>query len=266
MCNKFIHIGGYPVELPPFTQYLGFSIKRHNLKEKKGRQETMNNYYADKLNAQSLLQVYDTAIPRIKQYLDAEIDFVRQNLTGSEDVLELAAGYGRIVKELAPSCASILGMDISAGNVELGKRYLADCPNASMVVMDAHKMQFGRKFHVVLCLQNALSAMRADLSVINQIISLLEPGGTAYFSSYSSNFWAWRLKWFEEQAEKGLLGEIDYEQTKDGVIVCKDGFRAVTHTPQELSHIGELIGLPYEVREVDGSSVFLITYEISKQK
>ena len=144
----------------------------------------MNNYYADKLNAQSLFQVYDTAIPRIKQYLDAEIDFVRQNLTGSEDVLELAAGYGRIVKELAPSCASILGMDISAGNVELGKRYLADCPNASMVVMDAHKMQFGRKFHVVLCLQNALSAMRADLSVINQIISLLEPGGTAYFSSY----------------------------------------------------------------------------------
>ena len=62
----------------------------------------MNNYYADKLNAQSLFQVYDTAIPRIKQYLDAEIDFVRQNLTGSEDVLELAAGYGRIVKELAP--------------------------------------------------------------------------------------------------------------------------------------------------------------------
>ena len=39
----------------------------------------MNNYYADKLNAQSLFQVYDTAIPRIKQYLDAEIDFVRQN-------------------------------------------------------------------------------------------------------------------------------------------------------------------------------------------
>ena len=35
MGNKFINIGGHPVELPPFTQYLGFSIKRHNLKERK---------------------------------------------------------------------------------------------------------------------------------------------------------------------------------------------------------------------------------------
>ena len=218
----------------------------------------MNNYYADKLNAQSLFQVYDTAIPRIKQYLDAEIDFVRQNLTGSEDVLELAAGYGRIVKELAPSCASILGMDISAGNVELGKRYLADCPNASMVVMDAHKMQFGRKFHVVLCLQNALSAMRADDGVIRSILDLLAPGGTAYFSTYSANFWEHRVAWFQEQADKGLLGELDMEKTRDGVIVCKDGFRATTQTPEEYEAIGQKSGYPYEVTEVDGSSLFLV--------
>ena len=223
----------------------------------------MGNYYAESLNSQKLFQVYDTALPRIEQYFREEIDFVRRKLTGTERVLEVAAGYGRIVRELAPSCAEIVGMDISEDSVRMGREYLKGVPNASMVAMDAHKITFPpQSFDVTLCLQNALSAMRADDEVIRSILDLLAPGGTAYFSSYSSNFWAWRLKWFEEQAEKGLLGEIDYEQTKDGVIVCKDGFRAVTHTPQELSHIGELIGLPYEVREVDGSSVFLIVRHV----
>ena len=218
----------------------------------------MSNYYSDKLNSQSLFRVYDTAIPRIQQYLAAEIEFVKQHLAHTDHVLEMAAGYGRIVKELAPSCASIVGMDISEGNVMLGEEYLKDCDNASMVTMDAHDMKFGRTFDAVLCLQNALSAMRANDTVIDNVISLLSPGGTAYFSSYSAKFWDWRLKWFEEQSAKALLGEIDYEQTKNGVIICKDGFKAMTHSPEDLQKIAQRIGLPYRIEEVDESSVFLI--------
>ena len=61
----------------------------------------MGNYYAESLNSQKLFQVYDTALPRIEQYFREEIDFVRRKLTGTERVLEVAAGYGRIVRELA---------------------------------------------------------------------------------------------------------------------------------------------------------------------
>ncbi|WP_269478142.1 class I SAM-dependent methyltransferase [Hominibacterium faecale] len=218
----------------------------------------MSSYYADKLNALSLFQVYASDIPRVRQYLEAEIDFVRKNLRGDEAVLELAAGYGRIMKELAPHCKSIVGMDISEENVALSKEYLKDYPNASMVVMDVHAMDFDQVFDVILCLQNGLSAMGADSAVIDKTLSLLAPGGSAYFSSYSAKFWEWRLKWFEEQAEKGLLGEIDYDKTKDGVIICKDGFRATTHSPEALDEIGKNSGLSYKVMEIDESSVFLI--------
>ena len=218
----------------------------------------MSNYYADKLNSQSLFQVYETDIPRVKQYLDAEIDFVRKNLSGSERVLEMAAGYGRIVKELASYCGSIVGMDISAENVELGKEYLKDFPNASMVTMDAHKMTFDDTFDVILCLQNGLSAVRANPAVIDNIINLLAPGGAVYFSSYSARFWDWRVKWFEEQADKGLLGEIDLEKTQNGIIVCKDGFVAITFSEDELKKLGEESGCHYRIEEVDESSLFLI--------
>ena len=221
----------------------------------------MDNYYAESLNSQKLFQVYDTAIPRIKQYFEAEIDYVRQRLDGHERVLELGAGYGRIVRELAASCACIVGMDISADSVRLGKEYLKDFPNADMVAMDVHAMDFPQPFDVILCLQNGLSAMRADLATIQKILALLAPGGTAFFSTYSAKFWEHRIAWFQEQAGKGLLGELDMDKTRDGVIICKDGFRATTQTPEEFEAIGRASGLPYEVAEVDESSLFLVLHK-----
>lgn len=133
------------------------------------------NYYAENLNSQKLYQVYETSLPRIRQYLEAEIEFVRTRLSGRERVLELGAGYGRIVRELAPFCASIVGVDISEENVKLGKRYLKNFTNADMVTMDVHDMSFDCQFDVVLCLQNGLSAMKADDKVVRTIIGLLAP-------------------------------------------------------------------------------------------
>lgn len=224
----------------------------------------MENYYKEKMSAQKLYQVYDTKIQRISQYLQAEIDFVKNNLSKTQNVLELGAGYGRIIKELAPHCSSIIGIDISEENVELGREYLKEYPNADMVVMDVHNIQLSMPIDVVLCLQNGLSAMRLDSVIIHRILKMLKSGGVAYFSSYSANFWDYRLKWFEEQATNGLLGEIDYEQTKNGVIICKDGFKAFTHSLEDFKKIGEESGYSYEVQEVDESSIFLTIHKVNK--
>jgi len=217
------------------------------------------NYYAKSLNAQKLYQVYQTKYPKVKQYLEAEISFVKSHLHGTERVLELGAGYGRIMKELAPSCKSIVGIDISQDNVEFGNGYLSDMPGARLAVMDAHRLQFSDSFDIVLCLQNALSAMKVQpIEYVKELMALLSPAGKALISSYSAKFWEHRLAWFHEQAEKGLLGELDLEKTKDGVIVCKDGFRATTLSPEDMDVIGKASGFPYETAEVDESSFFLI--------
>ncbi len=217
------------------------------------------NYYKQSLNAQNLFQVYQTKYKRVEQYLQSEIAFVRNKLHKTDDVLELGAGYGRILKELAPNCKSILGIDISEDSVEFGNKYLDGVSNAQLIKMDVHNLQLDSLFEVVLCLQNGLSAMKLDpFKGISAITDLLRPKGKAFISSYSPKFWKHRLDWFYEQADKGLLGEIDEEKTKNGVIVCKDGFRAITQSPEELESIGKASGFPYEVVEVDTSSIFLI--------
>ena len=219
----------------------------------------MQNYYAGKLNAAKLFQVYETGIERVRQYLEAEIDFVRKDLQGHERILELGAGYGRIMKKLAPYAESIVGIDISEDSIAFGKEYLKDSPNCSLLAMDAHDLGYKSGFELVICLQNGLSAMKGDpLDLVRRAMAALKPGGRAYFSSYSPRFWEVRLAWFQEQASMGLLGEIDLEKTKEGKIVCKDGFTATTFSAADLAELGDKVGCACRIEEVDESSVFAI--------
>lgn len=219
----------------------------------------MENYYAKHLNANKLFQVYDTRIPRIRQYLESEIAFAKSHIKHDDAVLEVGCGYGRILAALAPFAGSLTGLDISEDSIALGKKYLETIHTARLLVMDANAMDLSGAFDVVLCLQNGLSSMRVDPGAfIRKTTELLEPEGKALYSTYSPLFWEHRLAWFEEQAGKKLLGPIDYERTKDGVIVCEDGFTAKTFSEDALHELGKTSGYPYTVTTVDESSVFLI--------
>jgi SAM-dependent methyltransferase len=219
----------------------------------------LGDYYAEKLNASKLFQVYQTNIPRVKQYLEAEVARVARDLAGQEIVLELGAGYGRILKALAPFARNITGVEISSDSVLFGKEYLKGVSNCSLVIMDAFKLKYEAEFDVVLCLQNGLSAIKGEpMDLVNVALRSLVPGGRVYFSTYSAAFWDQRLAWFMEQAGKGLLGEIDMGLTRDGQIVCKDGFVARTFSHRDLENIGHKSRCRYHIEEVDGSSLFLI--------
>ncbi len=107
------------------------------------------NYYDEKLNSQKLFQVYQTEIARVKQYLAAEIEFVRKDLKKTETVLEIGAGYGRIVRQLAPYCAAITGIDISDESVAFSKDYLRNFANASIKKMDVHGIQVDNTYDII---------------------------------------------------------------------------------------------------------------------
>jgi hypothetical protein len=52
----------------------------------------MHGYYSEKLFAERLRKIYQIAPPRIKQYLEAEIDFILGKIKSSDIVLELGCG------------------------------------------------------------------------------------------------------------------------------------------------------------------------------
>lgn len=219
----------------------------------------MDNYYARGLNAERLEEVYRTGFPRVRAYLRAEIDFVLKNIQDFESVLEVGAGYGRIMRELAPHAATVTGVDISEANVAYGREYLHGCFNCALLAMDAHELAFDVEFDVALCLQNGLSAIKGNpRNLAGRCLAAVKPGGMVLFSTYSPRFWDHRLAWFREQAAKGLVGELDEAATGNGCIVCRDGFVGTTFSEEELAEVGRFSGCRFAIKEVDGASLFLI--------
>ena len=227
----------------------------------------MGNYYSENLNATKLFDVYQTEIIRVRQYLDAEIEFVRSQLYFNDKILEMGAGYGRIMKEISPSVQFISGIDISENTVAFGQEYLKEYLNCDLKTLDVYKLDKDSEYDAVLCLQNGISAFKGrDLELIDIAMKALKNNAKAYFSSYSEAFWEYRLAWFQEQAQKGLLGEIDYEKTKNGNIVCKDGFSATTFSKSDMERLGKASGYDYVIREIDNSSIFLIIQKTNSEK
>ncbi len=219
---------------------------------------TRKSYYDNKLSAGRLFRCYEIAGPRIKQYLDAEVDFVISNLCGADLVLELGCGYGRVMRAVAPFVSAIVGNDISCGSLELAKSYMKPQTNYELFRMDASNMGFRTDaFDLVFCVQNGVSAFGVDRKrLVAESIRVTKDSGTILFSSYSDKIWRARLDWFRKQAQLGLIGEIDEERTRDGVIVCRDGFRASTVSGGEFTQLFEEYGLDASIVEVDESSVF----------
>ncbi len=220
----------------------------------------MKGYYSDNLAAERLQKCYDLASARVRQYLEAEVEFVLEHIAGGDFVLDLGCGYGRIMRALARKAGLVVGIDTAFASLILGKGRLQGVPNCRLLQMNAVSLGFREKsFDVVACIQNGISAFKVDQrALVRESIRVAKPEGTVLFSTYAEKFWPERLAWFERQAEAGLLGEIDYTQTGDGVIVCKDGFRATTVNPVQFEDLTSGLNARTEIVEVDESSLFCV--------
>ena len=226
----------------------------------------MSGYYDTNLSAQRLKKCYDIAPSRVRQYLQAEIDFVLKKISRKDIVLDLGCGYGRLIPYLAKKAKFVHGIDASMPSLLLGNELLKNVQHHFLQHMNATRLVYSANtMDVVLCLQNGISAFQVDQrALIKEAVRVTKPGGMAIFSTYSEKFWEHRLKWFKLQSKAGLVGDLDPEKTKNGSIVCKDGFcSSAINAKKFLEQTRWIRGIKVMVREVDDSCLFFI---IRKQK
>jgi 2-polyprenyl-6-hydroxyphenyl methylase/3-demethylubiquinone-9 3-methyltransferase len=217
----------------------------------------VTRYYADYLSAERLKRCYDIAPARVKQYLEAEIEYALNFISPTHRVLELGCGYGRVLDRLLSNAKCIVGIDVSYESLCYARQTI-NKPGLHLAMMDAATLAFApSQFDVVVCIQNGISAFKVDThSLVRESMRVTRKGGVCLFSTYSEKFWDNRLEWFRLQSEEGLIGEIDWNQTREGVIRCKDGFKATTFSKDSLLKLTESLGLTADIRELDGSSLF----------
>ncbi|MBI5868073.1 MAG: class I SAM-dependent methyltransferase [candidate division Zixibacteria bacterium] len=216
------------------------------------------DYYADNLAGERLRRCYEIAGPRIQRYLDAEIGFVLERISSQMSVLELGCGYGRVLCRLLARTPHVAGIDTAIESLRLARESIPGPRRPRLAAMDAANTGFRDcAFDLTICIQNGICAFGADQTrLMAESVRVTRPGGRVLFSSYSPRFWNHRLEWFEAQAAHRLLGEIDHDATGDGVIVCRDGFRAATMTADRFRALAGELSLVPQISEVDGSSVF----------
>lgn len=216
------------------------------------------DYYSAKLSGERLRRCYELAPPRVKRYLAAEVDHLVSRIPSGVAVLELGCGYGRVLGRLAAIASLAWGVDTSLDSLRLARRRLAMATNVVLAGMDASRPALrAAVFDVVCCVQNGISSFHVDQrALIETALDIVRPGGRALFSSYAEAFWEDRLEWFRIQAAHGLVGQIDESATRDGTIVCRDGFTATTATPRQFSELTRDLGGTVSIDIVDDSSVF----------
>lgn len=216
------------------------------------------SYYSEKLSAERLKRCYEIAPPRVQQYLRAEIEFVLEHIRLGDVVLDLGCGYGRTMRFLDRKARFVIGVDISSSSLSLAQSCHNVRRSCLFLEMDAAKLAFlDGTFDAVVCVQNGISAFHRDpLQLFQESVRVARPSGVVLFSTYSEKFWDHRLEWFRKQAGEGLLGQIDEERTGNGVIVCRDGFRATTCTEKQFRDLAARLPVSLKITEVDDSSLF----------
>ena len=216
----------------------------------------MTSYYTQKLSGRRLERCYEVASPRVRQYLEAEIVHALSRLRPADTVLELGCGTGRIARRVARVAKRVVGIDTAAETLARARETVTE-NNCEFLEMDALSLRFpDGSFDAVLCLQNGICAFAVDPdTLLKEALRVTRVGGIVLLSSYADGFWDERLAWFEAQAAEGLLGAVDRAASKDGVIVCEDGFRAGRMTPEGFRELCGRASVAGEVVEVDGSSV-----------
>ncbi len=218
----------------------------------------MSGYYVSSLTAERLELCYELAPPRVKQYLNAELDHVVNSIPPGGIVLELGCGYGRILSHVALRAGFTVGIDTSERSLRYGRDLLKGRRNLSLICSDARQLPFqDSNFDLVLCIQNGISAFKVEpQKLVRESLRVCKSTGVSLFSTYTERFWEHRMHWFRLQSEARLIGPIDHEATRDGKIVCTDGFVATTARASDFHDLGATCGADASIYEIDNSSLF----------
>ncbi len=90
--------------------------------------------------------------PPLREYMDkwdGEAFVQALGLTGSENVLEIGVGTGRIAAKVAPLCGQLVGVDISPKTIERAVENLSAYRNVSLICADILSYKSEQTFDVV---------------------------------------------------------------------------------------------------------------------
>jgi ubiquinone/menaquinone biosynthesis C-methylase UbiE len=102
-------------------------------------------------------------------------------LDGSQSVLEIGVGTGRLAMRIAPECRSYTGIDVSPKTIVRAKENLAQLSNVALVCCDFLAGEINASFDVI-CSTLTFMHIADKVTAVRRIAALLTPGGRVVIS------------------------------------------------------------------------------------
>lgn len=102
-------------------------------------------------------------------------------LTGTESVLEIGVGTGRLAVKIAPLCSRFTGIDLSPKTAERARENLAGRPDVTVLTGDFTEFAFDDAFDVI-CSSLTFMHIEDKQTAVSKAASLLSSGGRLVIS------------------------------------------------------------------------------------
>ena len=122
--------------------------------------------------------------PELAAYMDGwdgEAFLSALELDGTQDVLEIGVGTGRLALRIAPRSRTFTGIDVSAKTITRAGEHLAGWPQVRLVRADFMAWEAASRFDVV-CSSLTFLHLPDKRRAAQRVASLLRPGGRAVIS------------------------------------------------------------------------------------
>lgn len=204
--------------------------------------KTVKNFY-ETFDFEKMIN--EQAPELIQNFLDGEIEFIREHINPNKTILEVGCGYGRLLGILSERAKKVVGIDFSKRMVTMAKAKLAGKGNVKIYLMGANKTMFkDENFDYVVCLDNSFGNMpNIELNVLKEMTRVCKKGGEVIVSVFSDNAKEVQI---ENYTRIGLKGIKD-----DGTAVhTQEGFYSRRFTKEELTKLFSQCGLKCKILKI----------------
>ena len=210
-----------------------------------------------KQNEDVIFNYWETFVKKaskpIQDWLRQESIFLKKNITKNSIVLDVGAGYGRNVLDIAKIAKKIIGIDKSKFIIDATSKIAKKYKNVEFYCQDALKINYpNNSFDYVLCLGNTFGNLDKDkISLLKEMERVCKKGGKIYICVYSDKALTIRLKEYKK------IG-IHIKKIKGGIVYNDSGQLSEQFSKTQLKRLFKKVGLEANIIELTSISYMCV--------
>ncbi len=195
----------------------------------------------------------NTTSKPVKDWLEKENEFLKNNIQKNSTLLDVGVGYGRNLSTIVNICKKVVGIDNSKFMLEELKEAAKQYSNVEFFCEDARKTHFQNStFDYVICLGNTFGDFAENKStILNDMKRVCKKDGKIFISVYSENALPCRIREYKR------IG-IKISKIHNGKFYTEDGLVLEQFTKSDLEQLFNNTGLEVEILELNNISYMCV--------